>query len=88
MKEFIDQENKFDGLIIVGSPNPHGIFKTSARDGHYAIQLAFFLGNVCNLPSGFVVKLDEVSILSLYMIINFYITVSYFFNNSFKLISQ
>jgi hypothetical protein len=59
LKEFIDQDNKFDGLIIVGSPNPHGIFKTSARDGHYAIQLAFFLGNVCNLPSGFVVKLDE-----------------------------
>ena len=40
---FINKENFFDGLIIVGSPNPHGIFKTSARDGHYAIQLAFFL---------------------------------------------
>ncbi|HKR74203.1 MAG TPA: hypothetical protein VJR94_08840, partial [Candidatus Nitrosocosmicus sp.] len=25
LKEFIDQDNKFDGLIIVGSPNPHGI---------------------------------------------------------------
>jgi hypothetical protein len=59
LREFIDQDNKFDGLIIVGSPNPHGIFKTSARDGHYAIQLAFFLGNFCNLPNGFVVKLDE-----------------------------
>jgi hypothetical protein len=59
LKEFIDENNKFDGLVIVGSPNPHGIFKTSARDGHYAIQLAFFLGNICNLPQGFVVKLDE-----------------------------
>jgi hypothetical protein len=59
LREFIDQDNKFDGLIIVGSPNPHGIFKTSARDGHYAIQLAFFLGNFCHLPNGFVVKLDE-----------------------------
>lgn len=57
--EFIDKDNKFNGLVIVGSPNPHGIFKTSARDGHYAIQLAFFLGNLCNLPHGFVVKLDE-----------------------------
>lgn len=59
LKEFIDYENKFNGLMIVGSPNPHGIFKTSARDGHYAIQLGFLLGNVCSLPSGFVVKLDE-----------------------------
>lgn len=59
LREFINQDNIFDGLIIVGSPNPHGIFKTSAKDGHYAIQLAFFLGNFCNLPNGFVVKLDE-----------------------------
>lgn len=59
LKDFIDRENYFDGLVIVGSPNPHGIFKTSARDGHYAIQLAFFLGSICKLPQGFVVKLDE-----------------------------
>lgn len=59
LKEFIDKENNFNGLIIVGSPTPHGIFKTSARDGHYAIQLAFFLGTLCNLPPGFIVKLDE-----------------------------
>ncbi len=59
LKEFIDDENFFDGLVIVGSPNPHGIFKTSARDGHYAIQLAFSLGNICNLPQSFIVKLDE-----------------------------
>lgn len=56
---FIDKENFFDGLVIVGSPNPHGIFKTSARDGHYAIQLAFYLGTLCNVPDGFIVKLDE-----------------------------
>ncbi len=59
LKEFIDEKNFFNGLVIVGSPTPHGIFKTSARDGHYAIQLAFFLGKLCNLPQGFVVKLDE-----------------------------
>ena len=59
LNEFIDNKNKLNGLLIVGSPNPHGIFKTSARDGHYAIQLAFFLGNICELPPGFIVKLDE-----------------------------
>lgn len=59
LKEFIDEKNRLNGLLIVGSPNPHGIFKTSARDGHYAIQLAFFLGNICELPPGFIVKLDE-----------------------------
>ncbi len=56
---FINKENFFDGLIIVGSPNPHGVFKTSARDGHYAIHLAFYLGTLCNVPPGFIVKLDE-----------------------------
>ena len=59
LKGFINKENYFDGLVIVGSPNPHGIFKTSARDGHYAIQLAFYLGTLCNIPQGFIVKLDE-----------------------------
>lgn len=59
LREFIDDKNRLNGLLIVGSPNPHGIFKTSARDGHYAIQLAFFLGNICELPPGFIVKLDE-----------------------------
>ena len=59
LKEFIDKENFFNGLIIVGSPNPHGIFKTSARDSHYAIHLAFYLGTLCNVPQGFIVKLDE-----------------------------
>ncbi len=34
----------FDGKIIVGSPEPHGPFNTGARDGHYAIQLGFFMG--------------------------------------------
>jgi hypothetical protein len=59
LNEFINSENFFDGLIIVGSPNPHGIFKTSARDGHYAIHLAFYLGTLCDIPPGFIVKLDE-----------------------------
>jgi len=35
-KEFILENGHFDGKIVVGSPTPHGPFKTSARDGHYA----------------------------------------------------
>ena len=44
--------------IVVGAPEPHGPYQSSARDGHYATQLAFFLGSFCSLPSNFVVKLD------------------------------
>lgn len=39
----------FNGLIIVGSPDPHGPFKARARDGHYAIYLSMLLGNIINL---------------------------------------
>lgn len=48
----------FDGKIIVGSPDPHGPFKTSARDGHYASYLTFFLGQFAGLPDEFAIKLD------------------------------
>ncbi|MEM3383418.1 MAG: ArsR family transcriptional regulator [Nitrososphaerales archaeon] len=48
----------FDGRIIVGSPEPHGPYKASARDGHYAVQLAFFLGQFTKMPNDFVVRLD------------------------------
>jgi hypothetical protein len=57
-EEFITR-NLFNGLIIVGAPDPHGPYKSSARDGHYAVQLAFFLGNICNMPDEFIVKLDS-----------------------------
>jgi len=48
----------FDGIIVVGSPEPHGPNKTTARDGHYGVQLALFLGRFCRMPRDFVVKLD------------------------------
>lgn len=54
--EFISET--FNGFIIVGSPDPHGRYKSSSRDGHYAIQLAFFLGTICKIPQNFLVKLD------------------------------
>ena len=56
-KEFINN-GVFDGKIVVGSPLPHGPFKTSARDGHYAAHLALFLGQFAKMPAEFVVKLD------------------------------
>jgi hypothetical protein len=50
---------EFKGLLVVGAPDPHGPYKSSARDGHYAVHLAFFLGHVTGaVPSEFVVKLD------------------------------
>lgn len=56
-KEFM-RNGKFDGKMVVGSPTPHGPFKTSARDGHYASHLAFFLGQFADVPEDFVIKLD------------------------------
>jgi hypothetical protein len=50
---------EFADLLIVGAPEPHGPYKSSARDGHYATHLAFFLGHITKaVPSDFVVKLD------------------------------
>ncbi len=50
---------EFKGLIVVGAPDPHGPYKSSARDGHYAVHLGFFLGHITSAaPSEFVVKLD------------------------------
>jgi DNA-binding transcriptional ArsR family regulator len=48
----------FNGNIVVGSPTIHGPYLTAARDGHYAIPLAMFIGNYCELPKKFIVKLD------------------------------
>lgn len=57
-KEFVRQDDSFEGKIVVGSPTPHGPFKTSARDGHYASQLTFFLGGFVRMPEEFAIKLD------------------------------
>jgi DNA-binding transcriptional ArsR family regulator len=57
-KEFIRKDNTFEGKIVVGSPTPHGPFKTSARDGHYASHLTFFLGQFAKMPKEFAIKLD------------------------------
>jgi DNA-binding transcriptional ArsR family regulator len=57
-KEFSKGDGTFDGKIVVGSPTPHGPFKTSARDGHYASHLTFFLGQFVKMPEDFAIKLD------------------------------
>jgi DNA-binding transcriptional ArsR family regulator len=57
-KEFIKKDGTFDGKIVVGSPTPHGPFRTSARDGHYASYLTFFLGQFVKMPDEFAIKLD------------------------------
>ena len=57
LAEFIG-DNEFDGWIVVGSPLQHGVAGTQARDGHYAVQLGFALGQFVTLPSRFPVKLD------------------------------
>jgi DNA-binding transcriptional ArsR family regulator len=57
-KEFIKEDGTFEGKIVVGSPMPHGPFKTSARDGHYASHLTFFLGQFARMPEDFAIKLD------------------------------
>jgi len=57
-KEFTREDGTFEGKIVVGSPTPHGPFKTSARDGHYASYLTFFLGQFAKMPEEFAIKLD------------------------------
>ena len=57
-KEFVNSKNVFNGIIVVGSPIPHGAFKTSARDGHYAAHLTFFLGQFMKISQDFSIKLD------------------------------
>jgi len=57
LKEFYE-DNSFYGLIVVGAPDPHGPYKSSSRDGHYAVHLSFYLGTLCDSLSGFIVKLD------------------------------
>jgi DNA-binding transcriptional ArsR family regulator len=52
------ENGELNAKIVVGSPDPHGQHKARARDGHYAIDLAFFLGNHCALPKDFSVSLD------------------------------
>jgi len=48
----------FDGLVVVGAPTPHGPFLTAARDGPYAVELAWALGRLFSPSDATVVWLD------------------------------
>ena len=48
LEPFITEGGRFDAKIVVGSPDPHGELKARARDGHLAVELAAFLGSLCN----------------------------------------
>ncbi|MEM3123715.1 MAG: winged helix-turn-helix domain-containing protein [Nitrososphaerota archaeon] len=39
------------GLVVVGSPHPHGPLQSVAADGHYGFQLGLFLGRYVRLRS-------------------------------------
>ncbi len=51
----IIENNEFNGVVIVGSPDPHGPEMTRSRDGYYGIDLALFLGT-------FLTRLEELSV--------------------------
>lgn len=48
----------FDGYVVVGSPDQHGIFRERDLAGYHASYLAFFLGSLLPLARANVVKLD------------------------------
>ena len=56
--DFVNGKGVLEGKIVVGSPTPHGPFKTSARDGHYAAYLTLFIGQFAKMPTDFAIKLD------------------------------
>lgn len=59
LEKFITDNGSFDGLFVVGSPDPHGAGKARARDGHYSGDVALFLGSFLSIPNdGIVTKID------------------------------
>lgn len=57
LKPFIET-GQFNALIVVGSPEPHGVQRARSRDGHYGIDLALFFGTFLNYIPKTNVKLD------------------------------
>jgi DNA-binding transcriptional ArsR family regulator len=58
---FISQ-GRFDGRIVLGSPDAHGIFSSRARCGDRATDLALFIGSLLPITRESVVRLDtEIS---------------------------
>jgi DNA-binding transcriptional ArsR family regulator len=52
----------FDGRIVLGSPDAHGIFSSRARCGDRATDLALFIGSLLPVTRASIVRLDtEIS---------------------------
>ncbi len=51
------EDGRWTATIVVGAPDPHGMYLQRARDGHYAGALGFFLGRYFSF-SGFPVRVD------------------------------
>jgi len=61
LNPFISQ-GKFNGYIVLGSPDTHGIFRSRARCGDRATDLALFIGSLLPLARESIVRLDtEIS---------------------------
>lgn len=59
LEKFITDNGSFDGLMVVGSPDPHGAGKARARDGHYSGDVAMFIGSFLSIPnSGIMTRID------------------------------
>jgi len=60
-KNFLEpfiSDGKLNSLIIMGSPEPHGMAKARAKDGSFAIDLGMFLGTFLNYKPDIFAKLD------------------------------
>lgn len=60
-KNFLEpfiSDGKLNSLIILGSPEPHGVSKTRAKDGLFATDLGLFLGTFLNYTPEVSTKLD------------------------------
>lgn len=57
LDHYISKGN-FDGYIIVGSPDSHGIFRARARDAHLAADITMFLGSMLPITRKAAIRLD------------------------------
>jgi DNA-binding MarR family transcriptional regulator len=57
LEPFIN-DGKLDALIILGSPEPHGVAKARAKDGLFATDLGLFFGTFLNYRPELFTKLD------------------------------
>ncbi len=60
-KNFLEpfvNDGRLNALIIMGSPEPHGVAKARAKDGLFATDLGLFLGTFLNYRPELFTKLD------------------------------